>query len=54
MRALLKTVLKRAPLYEPLAFYLLTARAAKGILKWSEQEDKFVKFYRRFLKLDDK
>lgn len=53
MYALLKNALKRTPLYEPLAFYLRTARAAKDILKWSAQDDKFVKFYSRFLQSGD-
>jgi FkbM family methyltransferase len=53
MYALLKNVLKRTPLYEPIAFHLRTARAANEILKWSAQDDKFARFYRRFLKPGD-
>jgi len=53
IRELLKNVLQRTPLYEPLAFHLRTARAAKEILKWSAQDDKFAKFYDRFLKPGD-
>jgi len=53
MYALLKNVLKRTPLYEPLAFHLRTARAAKEIVKWSTQDDRFAEFYSRFLKPGD-
>jgi FkbM family methyltransferase len=53
MYELLKNVLKRTPLYEPLAFHLRTTRAADGILKWSAQDDKFTGFYSHFLKPGD-
>lgn len=53
MYAILKNVLKRTPLYEPLAFHLRVARAANEILKWTPQDDKFATFYGRFLKPGD-
>jgi len=53
MYALLKNVLKRTPLYEPLAFHVRTARVANKILKWSAHDDKFAKFYRHYLKPGD-
>src|SRR6202051_707890 len=53
MYAILKSALKRTPIYEPLAFHLRVARAANEILKWTPQDDKFVAFYGRFLKPGD-
>jgi FkbM family methyltransferase len=53
MYAALKNVLKRTPLYEPLAFHLRVGRAANEILKWTPQDDKFAPFYGRFLKPGD-
>lgn len=53
MYELLKNILKRTPLYEPLAFHLRTARAASEITKWSAQDDKLALFYSRFLQPRD-
>ena len=53
MYATLKNVLKRTPLYEPLAFHFRVGRAANEILKWTPQDDKFAAFYRRFVKPGD-
>jgi FkbM family methyltransferase len=53
MYATLKNVLKRTPLYEPLANHLRVARAANEILKWTPQDDRFAAFYGRFLKPGD-
>lgn len=53
MYEILKSIVRQTPLYEPLAFRLRTNRLAKQIVKWSAEDEKFAKFYGRFLRSGD-